>query len=110
MQWLEAIREGTCTAVTDGSYIRELYPDMCSCTFVLECTRGRGRVFGAFPEQSKRACACRGQLLGLMAIHLILLAVNKLEKQLPAPRLSEDLLRLFRCFGEGHIAACKSGA
>jgi hypothetical protein len=31
---LEAIREGTCIAVTDGSYIQELYPDMCSCAFV----------------------------------------------------------------------------
>jgi hypothetical protein len=80
---LEAIREGTCIAVTDGSYIRELYRDMCSCVFVLECTQGRGRVFGAFPEQSKRACAYRGELLGLMAIHLILLAVNKLDKWLP---------------------------
>ena len=80
---LDAIREGTCIAVTDGSYIRELYPDMCSCAFVLECTEGRGRVFGSFPEQSKRACAYRGELLGLMAIHLILLAVNKLDRRLP---------------------------
>jgi hypothetical protein len=79
---LDAIREGTCVAVTDGSYIREMFPDMCSCAFVLECSKGRGRIFGSFPEQSKRACAYRGELLGLMAIHLILLAVNKLDRRL----------------------------
>jgi hypothetical protein len=80
---LEAIRDGKCIAVTDESYTRELYPDMCSCAFVLECMQGRGRVFGSFLEQTKRACAYRGELLGLMAIHLILLAVNKLDKRVP---------------------------
>ena len=35
--WLTvAIRDGTCIAVTDGSHIKELYPNMCSCAFVLE--------------------------------------------------------------------------
>jgi hypothetical protein len=82
--WLiDAIREGTCVAVTDGSYIRELYPDMCSCAFILECSQGRGRIFGSFAENSSRACAYRGELLGLMAIHLILLAANKLVPDLP---------------------------
>lgn len=80
---LEAIREGTCVAVTDGSYIRELYPNLCSCVFVLECSKGRGRMYGSFPEQSCVACAYKGELLGLMAIHLILLAANKLEPNLP---------------------------
>jgi hypothetical protein len=76
---LDAIREGTCIAVTDGSYIREVYSNMCSCALVLESTQGRGRIFGSFPEQSKRACAYRGELLGLMALHLILLAANKVD-------------------------------
>ena len=43
---LESIRAGTCIAVTDGSYIREVYPHLCSCAFVLECTEGRGRIIG----------------------------------------------------------------
>ena len=79
---LEAIREGTCLAVTDGSYMKELYGDVCSCSFVLECSTGRGRVLGSFPEQSLRACAYRGELLGLMALHLILLAANKVYRTL----------------------------
>lgn len=76
---LDVIRDGTCTAVTNDSYIRELYPEVCSCAFVLECSSGRGRILGSFTEQSKRACTYRGELLGLMAIHLILLATNKLD-------------------------------
>ena len=78
-----AIREGTLIAVTDGSYIRELFPNVCSCAFVLECTQGRGRILGSFPEQSRAANAYRGELLGLLAIHLILLAVNKVHPNLP---------------------------
>ena len=35
--WLrEAIKENTLVAVTDGSYMKELYPDMNSCAFILK--------------------------------------------------------------------------
>ncbi len=41
--WLhEAIWDGTLAAVTDSSYIRELYPNLCSAAFVIECAKGRG--------------------------------------------------------------------
>ena len=54
--WLEtAIQEGTCIAVTDGSYIREIFDDVCSCGFVLECLEGRDRILGSFPEHYHRA-------------------------------------------------------
>jgi hypothetical protein len=79
---LDAIRDGNCVAATDGLYIREMHLDLCSCSFVLECSQGRCRIFGSFPEQSKRACAYRGELLGLMVIHLILLVANKMERRL----------------------------
>jgi hypothetical protein len=73
--WLEvAIRDNTLVAVTDGSYMRSLYPHMNSCAFILECTQCRGRLTGAFSEQTIVACSYRGELLGLMAIHLILLS------------------------------------
>ena len=55
---------------------------MNSCAFILECTQGRGRLTGAFPEQRIAACAYRGELLGLMAIHLILLSVNRINPTL----------------------------
>jgi hypothetical protein len=79
---LLSIRAGTCLAVTDGSYIKEITKEACSSGFVLECTEGRGRIVGSFPEKSKDACAYRGELLGLLAIHLVLLAANKLDPEL----------------------------
>lgn len=37
---------------------------------------------GRIPEGSKDSCAFRGELLGLLAIHLVLLVVNELNKEL----------------------------
>jgi hypothetical protein len=43
VNWLQdAIKEGTLVAVTDGLYIRKLYPNLCSAAFMLECAKGRG--------------------------------------------------------------------
>ena len=79
-EWIQhSINEGSLVAVTDGSYIRELYPNLCSAAFVLECSKGRGRIVGSFSERMDVANAYRGELLGLMAIHLILLSVNKIN-------------------------------
>ena len=40
--WLhEAIMDGSLLAVTDGLYIRELYPNLCSVAFMLECKKGQ---------------------------------------------------------------------
>jgi hypothetical protein len=46
---------------------------------MLECTKGRGRLWCSFPEASRAACSYRGELIGLMVIHLILLAINKVN-------------------------------
>jgi hypothetical protein len=81
--WLnESISKGTLFAVTDGSYIRELFPNLCSVAFVLECIKGRGRVVRLFLEALLVANAYRGELLGFMAIHLILLSINKIHQTL----------------------------
>ena len=78
--WIfQAIQDGSIFAVTDGSYMKEHFPDVCSAAFVLECQQGRGRIVGSFVEKSSAACAYRGELLGLMAIHLLLLAANKVQ-------------------------------
>lgn len=43
--WLaESIRGRTLMAVMDGSYIQELYPNLCSTASVFECRAGRGRL------------------------------------------------------------------
>jgi hypothetical protein len=42
----------------------------------------RRRLVGSFKEASKAANVYRGELLGLMAIHLILVSVNRVHKSL----------------------------
>ncbi len=69
-------------AVTDGSYIHELYPNLCSAAFVIECAKGCGRIAGSFLERLDVANAYRGELLRLMAIHLILPSVNTVHPKL----------------------------
>ena len=81
--WLAlAVEEGTCVAVCDGSYMRERFPGVSAAAFVLECSRGTGRMIGSFSERALKACAYRGELLGLLAVHLLLLAVAKLRPRL----------------------------
>jgi hypothetical protein len=61
VKWLDhAIVEGTLVVVMDRSYIRELYPNLCSAAFILECSAGRGRVYGSFLETLLAANAYRG--------------------------------------------------
>ena len=82
-EWLcDAIAEGTLVAATDGSFIRQMHPEVCSACFVMECAKGRGRLIGSFAERTKHANAYRGELLGLMAVHLLLLSANKVQPNL----------------------------
>jgi hypothetical protein len=62
------------SAVSDGSYIRQLHPELCSAAMIMECQTTRNRIVVSFSEQCKQANAYRGELLGLMAIHLLLLS------------------------------------
>ncbi len=43
---------------------------------MLECTQGCSCAIGPFPKASAAANVHWGELLGLMAVHLLLLAVN----------------------------------
>jgi len=84
LDWIAAsIADSSCVAVTDGSYMKELHPYLNSAAFVLECSKGRGRHMGSFVEQTPKAAGSyRGELLGLMAIHLILRSMNEVFKDL----------------------------
>ncbi len=82
--WLEdAIRDNSLIAVTDGSYMRDKFPTMNSCAFILECTKGQGQLTGTFSDQTIAACSYRGELIGLLAIHLLLLSISKVSPDLP---------------------------
>ena len=49
-----AIEDGTCMAVADGSYLRDLYPQIHLAALVLECTKGRGRLWCSFTERLQK--------------------------------------------------------
>ena len=77
--WLRtAIERRTMVTVTDGSYMREMYPNVCLAAFILECREGSGQIVGSFAETSTHANAYREELMGLMVIHLILKAADQL--------------------------------
>jgi len=78
LDWIAAlITENSCAAVTDGLYTKELHPYLNLAAFVLECSKGRGRLIGSFLEKTSNAGSYRGELLSLMAIHLILRSLNE---------------------------------
>ncbi len=82
-EWVsKAIKDGSLVAVTDGSYIRQLYPHLCLAAFVLECAKGRSRIIGSFSESTPAANAYRGELLGQMAVHLLLVSMNRVHATL----------------------------
>jgi hypothetical protein len=69
---LASIADNSCIAVTDGSCMKEMYLHLNSAAFVLECSKGHSRLMGSFVEHTPDAGSYRGELLGIMAIHLIL--------------------------------------
>ena len=79
---MEVIERGTLITVTDGSYMQELMPHLCSAAFILECSEENGMSVEDFTGPSSVAKAYTGELLGLMANHLILLSVNELWPRL----------------------------
>ena len=86
LDWIAAsIADNSCVAITDGSYMKELYSYLNSAAFVLEYAKGRGRLMGSFVEKTPNAGSYRGELLGLMAIHLILQSLNEVFTDLWGP-------------------------
>ncbi len=100
--WIaQAIAKGILVAVADGSYIREHHPELCAAAFVLECTRNRGWMVGFFPEAYKAANTFQGELLGMMVIHLLLLAVNTVSPGFAGyVKIYLDCLRALGCIAE----------
>jgi hypothetical protein len=94
LDWIAAsIADNSCVAVMDGSYMKELYPYLNSAAFVLECSKGRGRLTGSFVEQTPNAGSYQGELLGLMTIHPNLWGINEVHQGLQGPVHIVGLLR-----------------
>ncbi len=95
VSWLaEAIADNSLVVVTDGSYMKDMYPHLNSAAFIFECIKGRGHLWGSFIEHSPDASSYQGKLLGLMAIHLILKTVNEVS-----PNLTGSVKILSDCLG-----------
>jgi len=71
-----ALTNGTAIWVTDGSFIKEIAPDISGAGWILYCTRTGHRLYGSFVEKSPYAGSYRGELLGLLAIHTVIRAVE----------------------------------
>ncbi len=83
LDWIAtSIADNSCVGATNCSYMKELYPYLNSTAFVLECSKGRGRLTGSFVEQTPNAGSYRGELLDLMVIHLILRGINEVPQGL----------------------------
>lgn len=76
--WLiSSLRNGTLMGVTDGSYNKSKDPRVCGAGWILMDIPSGQRLAGSFSESSNSAGSYRGELLGLYAINIILLALTK---------------------------------
>ena len=121
MTWLaEGIKNGTLTAVADGSYDRHRDKEVCSAGWIVVCRATKKWITGSFAERSNSASSYRGELLGMLAVHLLLLATEQLyrvtgsntqvlcdnkgalttfarkEKRIPPARRNSDIRRVIR--------------
>ena len=77
LSWLVlAVRNNTAVWVTDGSYDRKRAPTVSGAGWIVHCTASGRRLSCSFYERSPAASSYRGELLGLCAIHLFLLALT----------------------------------
>ncbi len=72
--WLPlALERGTAVLTTDGSYDRKRGPNVSGAGWVIACQRSGNILKGSFFEFSSNASSYRGELLGLVAIHTLVL-------------------------------------
>lgn len=72
MKWFgDALTGGTAMMVANGSYACNLDPHLSGTGWVVVCTCTKKMLKGTFYEQSLTASACRGELLGMVALHAL---------------------------------------
>ena len=78
LEWVvEGLKEGTLVCVTDGSYFKREAPDVCSTGWIIAGQRTKLQIGGTLTEISPSADSYRGEMLGMLAIRLFLLAVEE---------------------------------
>ena len=89
VNWMiSALKAGTLVGVTDGSYDRQKHPDVCAAGWIIMDVTTGSRLAGSFAEYSASASSYRGELLGLCAINVILLALSKVGEVTNRPSIT----------------------
>jgi hypothetical protein len=84
---VEAIDSGSAVYVMDGSYSRKIRSQIDGAGYMIYCKSRRKVIFkGSFYENCDKAGSYRGEILGLLAINLLILAVERFYELEPGPR------------------------
>jgi hypothetical protein len=74
--WMKrALEQGMAILATDGSYSGMCGPHVCGAGWVIACRKSRKILSGSFYKFSSSANAYRGEMLGLVALHTLVLQV-----------------------------------
>ena len=77
-EWVaECLQNRTLICVTDGSYDKQRAGDVSSAGWTMACRQTGRRISGTLVEKSRSAGSYRGEMLGMLAIRLFLLAVEE---------------------------------
>ena len=99
---VNAIASGTAILVTDGSYNRKVRADIDGAGWLVYCTaRKQIILIGSCYEWSTQAGSYRGELLGLLAVHVLIVAVENFFS------LSEGSRGLIACDNLGGLNKSK---
>lgn len=75
---MDAVAGGSAILVTDGSYSRKIRSEIDGAGWMIYCKVRKKVVFrGSTAELCTKAGSYRGELLGLLAVHLLVLAIEK---------------------------------
>ena len=77
---VDALTSGTAIWVTDGSFNRPIAPLVSGAGWIMYCTTTKQKLYGSFFERSPKAGSYRGELLGLLAIHTLVAAIESFFK------------------------------
>jgi hypothetical protein len=84
---VEAVASGSAVYNTDGSYSRKIRSDVDGAGWVIYCkTRKKIVLKGSFYEWCDKAGSYRGELVGLLSVHMLIMAVEEFYDLSDGPR------------------------
>jgi len=74
---MDGLVDGTLVSVHDGSYMKEVNPQVCSAAFMIRCSNTGLRAKGAVEEWLESADNYRAEILGGIMTQLVLKAASQ---------------------------------